>query len=107
VELIVYPIQSKILVRMEDKEVFGAVKVGEHGQITIPKELRVELSIKPKDTVWLMKIDNYLVMQAHREKVVDRFVETLGKLQGEVTYEDIKKERIEEDKRYDKKMEAW
>lgn len=38
----------------EGKHVFGMVKVGEKGQIVIPKEARTVFNIKPGDTLMLI-----------------------------------------------------
>lgn len=35
----------------KDKYIFGTVKVGERGQIVIPKEAREKFNIKPGDTL--------------------------------------------------------
>lgn len=39
---------------LEGKHIFGMVKVGEKGQIVIPKEARQLFNIKPGDTLMLV-----------------------------------------------------
>lgn len=43
-----------ILVKGNSRRVFGTAKVGDRGQIVIPKEVREMFNIKPGDTLLLL-----------------------------------------------------
>lgn len=65
----------------EGKYLFGVAKVGERGQIVIPKEARDLYDIKPGDTLMLMGDKNGMAMVKTElfaslvEKVVDEITE--------------------------------
>lgn len=65
----------------EGKYLFGVSKVGERGQIVIPKEARDLYDIKPGDTLMLMGDKNGMAMVKTElfaslvEKVVDEITE--------------------------------
>ena len=53
----------------KDKHFFGTVKVGERGQIVIPKEARDRFDIKPGDRVYaVIKSTEVMVAKAVGEK---------------------------------------
>ena len=48
------PKGKQLLGMPKGKYIFGTVKVGEKGQIVIPKEARVRFSIEPGDTLLVL-----------------------------------------------------
>lgn len=67
---------------MEDKEgkyIFGVVKVGDKGQVVIPKDARKVYNIKPGDTLMLLGDQNGMALL--RTEVFQGFIDqTMGGL---------------------------
>ena len=49
---------NHILVKSNSKRVFGTAKVGDRGQIVIPKEARELFNIRPGDTLLILGEEN-------------------------------------------------
>ena len=47
-----------VLGQSRDRHIFGTVKVGEKGQIVIPKEARTVFGIRPGDTLLVLGDEN-------------------------------------------------
>ena len=74
------------------------VKVGERGQIAIPKEIRDKEGIEPKHLVRILNIDGEIIIRIQKGKKSheDRILEILQKSKlGDKDWEEIKKEREE------------
>ena len=74
------------------------VKVGERGQIAIPKEIRDKEGIEPKNIVKVLDISGEIIIRTQKSKVSheDRILEILQKSKlGDKDWEEIKKEREE------------
>lgn len=74
------------------------VKVGERGQIAIPKEMRRKEGIEPKQIVRIMNVGGEIIIKPQKRKQTpeDRILEILQKSKlGEKDWEEIKKERKE------------
>jgi AbrB family looped-hinge helix DNA binding protein len=74
------------------------VKVGERGQIAIPKEIRDKEGIEPSHLVRLLNIDGEIIirMQKRKKSHEDRILEILQKSKLiDKDWEEIKKERQE------------
>jgi len=74
------------------------VKVGERGQIAIPKEIRDKEGIEPKHLVRILNIDGEIIIRTQKGKKSheDRILEILQKSKlGDKDWEEIKKEREE------------
>ncbi len=54
----------------EDNVLFGTVKVGERGQIVIPKKARDKYDIKPGDSLVLLGRDKKEMLVILKEKVM-------------------------------------
>ena len=70
-----------ILGRPKGRHVFGTARVGERGQIVIPKEARVMFGLEPGDTLLILgSEDSGLVVS--KPEVLDRVAqEILGNLE--------------------------
>ncbi len=67
------------------KHIFGTVKVGERGQIVIPKEARELFDIRPGDTLLVLgdEEQGIAVVKADvMEEVAVKILKGLGRLQG-------------------------
>ena len=73
------------------------VKVGERGQIAIPKEMREKEGIEPKQIVRLLDVGGEIVVRPQKiKKHEDKILEILKKVKlKDKDWEDIKKERQE------------
>lgn len=54
----------------KDKHFFGTVKVGERGQIVIPKEARDKFNIKPGDSMVVFGMDKNEKLVILKENVI-------------------------------------
>ena len=74
------------------------VKVGERGQIAIPKEMRDKEGIEPKNIVKVLDISGEIIIRTQKSKKSheDRILEILQKSKlGDKDWEEIKKDREE------------
>ena len=74
------------------------VKVGERGQIAIPKEMRDKEGIEPRNIVKVLSIGGEIIIRTQKSKKSheDRILEILQKSKlGDKDWEEIKKEREE------------
>lgn len=74
------------------------VKVGERGQIAIPKEIRQKEGLEPKQIVRIMNVGGEIIIKLQKKKKSpeDRILEILQKAKlGDKDWEEIKKERKE------------
>ncbi len=74
------------------------VKVGERGQIAIPKEIRDKEGIEPRNIVKVLNIGGEIIIRTQKRKKSheDRILEILQKSKlGDKDWEEIKKEREE------------
>ena len=73
-----------ILGMPKGKHVFGTVKVGEKGQIVIPKEARTVFGIQPGDTLLVLGDEENGIVVSRPEVIHDVAAKILGNLeQGE------------------------
>ena len=74
------------------------VKVGERGQIAIPKEMREKEGIEPKQIVKLMNVGGEIIIKPQSRKISheDRILEILQKAKlTDKDWEEIRRERKE------------
>ena len=74
------------------------VKVGERGQIVIPKEIREKEGIEPKNLVKILNVEGEIIIRTQKrgKSHEDRILEILQKSKlGDKDLEEIKKEREE------------
>ena len=74
------------------------VKVGERGQIAIPKEMREKEGIEPKNIVRILDIGGEIIIRTQKRKKSpeDRILEILQKAKlGDKDWMEIRKEREE------------
>ena len=67
------------------KHIFGTVKVGERGQIVIPKEARELFDIRPGDTLLVLGDEEQgiaVVKSDVMEEVAVKILKGLGRLRG-------------------------
>ncbi|MCQ2147938.1 MAG: AbrB/MazE/SpoVT family DNA-binding domain-containing protein [Bacteroidales bacterium] len=64
----------------EDKYMFGVVKVGDKGQIVIPKDARVQYGINPGDTLMLLGDQNGMAMVK-----TELFASLVGQIVDDIT----------------------
>jgi len=57
----------------EDKYFYGTVKVGERGQIVIPKKARDKYDIKPGDSLVILGKDKNEILTIMKEDVMRNF----------------------------------
>jgi len=70
------------LCKGESRRVFGTAKVGERGQIVIPKEARDLFDIKPGDTLLILAEENSGLIVSRPEvltDLADQFFSTTNK----------------------------
>lgn len=73
------PKGKHILGLPKGKHIFGTVKVGEKGQICIPKEAREKYGIKPGDTLLVLGDDARGIIISNPDTVRSVALEILGK----------------------------
>jgi AbrB family looped-hinge helix DNA binding protein len=75
------------------------VRIGERGQIVIPKRMREESKMKPGEMVKIVNEPNQIVIRKEQKVSGEElFFETLAKMKGKITMKDwdrIHKEREE------------
>lgn len=65
------PSGKHLLGKRKNHYVFGTVKVGEKGQIVIPRDARVTFGIKPGDTLLVLGDDENGLIVSRPEVVTD------------------------------------
>ncbi len=73
------PKGKHILGLPKGKHIFGTVKVGEKGQICIPKEAREKYGIKPGDTLLVLGDDSRGIIISDPDAVRSVALDILGK----------------------------
>lgn len=73
------PKGKHILGLPKGKHIFGTVKVGEKGQICIPKEAREKYGIKPGDTLLVLGDDSRGIIISDPDAVRNVALDILGK----------------------------
>ncbi|MDO4564403.1 MAG: AbrB/MazE/SpoVT family DNA-binding domain-containing protein [Clostridia bacterium] len=66
----------------DGRYVFGMVRVGEKGQIVIPKEARDECGISPGDTMVVLGDENKNIALVHGDKMISFFSAVLEESNG-------------------------
>ena len=69
-----------LLGKPKGRHVFGTVKVGEKGQIVIPKEARIQFGIEPGDTLLVLGDDRHGIVITHPNIIEDVATQILDKL---------------------------
>ncbi len=77
------PRGKHVLGKKPGKHVFGTVKVGEKGQIVIPKEARDHFGIKSGDTLLVLGDDRNGLVVTRPEVINDIAMQILGQLEQE------------------------
>jgi AbrB family looped-hinge helix DNA binding protein len=72
-----------LLGKPKGKHVFGTVKVGEKGQIVIPKEARSLFNIQPGDTLLVLGDDRHGLIVTRPDVIHDMAMQILNKLDDE------------------------
>ena len=65
------------------KHVFGTVKVGEKGQIVIPKDARAQFGIQPGDTLLVLGDDRHGIIITRPDVIQDVAAQILDNLDEE------------------------
>lgn len=73
------PKGKHILAMPKGKHIFGTVKVGEKGQICIPKEAREKYGIKPGDTLLVLGDDTKGIIISDPDIIKSAALEIFGK----------------------------
>ena len=82
-------------------DIVGKTKVTEKGQITIPIEIRQKEGIKPNDELFVVDADGAIVITKPQK---GKLAQMFRQASGLVTYEDIRKLRLENEATLAKKM---
>lgn len=69
-----------VLGKAKGRHVFGTVKVGEKGQIVIPKEARTQFGIEPGDTLLVLGDDRHGIIVTRPDVIQDIADQILNKL---------------------------
>jgi len=69
-----------LLGKAKGRHVFGTVKVGEKGQIVIPKEARSQFGIRPGDTLLVLGDDRHGIIVTRPNVIEDVAAQILDKL---------------------------
>ena len=72
-----------LLGKAKGRHVFGTVKVGEKGQIVIPKEARNQFNIQPGDTLLVLGDDRHGLVVTRPDVIHDMAMQILNKLDDE------------------------
>ena len=73
-----------LLGKAKGRHVFGTAKVGEKGQIVIPKEARSQFGIKPGDTLLVLGDDRHGIIITRPDVIHDVAMQILDNLNEEV-----------------------
>lgn len=69
-----------LLGKTKGRHVFGTVKVGEKGQIVIPKEARSQFNIQPGDTLLVLGDDRHGIIVTRPDVIQDVAMQILDNL---------------------------
>ena len=69
-----------LLGKAKGRHVFGTVKVGEKGQIVIPKEARIQFGIQPGDTLLVLGDDRHGIIITRPDVIEDVATQIFDKL---------------------------
>ena len=69
-----------LLGKVSGRHVFGTVKVGEKGQIVIPKDAREQFGIQPGDTLLVLGDDRHGIIVTRPDVIQDVAARILDKL---------------------------
>ena len=69
-----------LLGKPKGRHVFGTVKVGEKGQIVIPKEARSQFGIQPGDTLLVLGDDRHGIIVTRPDVIENVAIRILDKL---------------------------
>mgnify|MGYP001638240488 CR=1 FL=1 len=69
-----------LLGKAKGRHVFGTVKVGEKGQIVIPKEARSQFNIQPGDTLLVLGDDRHGIIVTRPDVIQDIAMQILDNL---------------------------
>ena len=69
-----------LLGRSKGYHIFGTAKVGEKGQIVIPKEARIQFNIQPGDTLLVLGDDRHGIIVTRPDVIKDVAQQILDKL---------------------------
>ena len=69
-----------LLGKAKGRHVFGTVKVGEKGQIVIPKEARCQFGIQPGDTLLVLGDDRHGIIVTRPDVIHDVAMQILDNL---------------------------
>lgn len=72
-----------LLGRSKGYHIFGTAKVGERGQIVIPKEARKVFGIEPGDTLLILGDEKNGILVSKPDVIENLAEELLGKLRSE------------------------
>ena len=72
-----------LLGKAKGRHVFGTVKVGEKGQIVIPKEARIQFGIQPGDTLLVLGDDQHGIIITRPDVIETVATQILDKLNEE------------------------
>ena len=64
------------------RHIFGTAKVGEKGQIVIPKEARTILQVKPGDTLLILGDEETGIIVTKPDVLRDAAIEIFGKMEN-------------------------
>lgn len=69
-----------LLGKSKGRHVFGTVKVGEKGQIVIPKEARDQFNIRPGDTLLVLGDERHGILVTRPDVINDVAMQILDRL---------------------------
>ena len=75
--------RKHLLGRSKGYHIFGTAKVGERGQIVIPKEARTVFGIEPGDTLLILGDEKNGILVSKPDVIENIAEELLGKLRKE------------------------
>ena len=76
-----------LLGKPKGKHIFGTVKVGEKGQIVIPKEARLQFNIQPGDTLLVLGDDRHGLIVTRPDVIQDvakQILDQLNEHEGDI-----------------------
>ena len=79
------PKGKHVLGKQVGKHIFGTVKVGEKGQIVIPKEARTIFHIEPGDTLLVLGDENSGIIVSRPDVIEQAAAKVFGKSEKDET----------------------